>query len=382
MSKYVIDDTTLTAIADAVREKGGTAEKIKVSGLPDAIAEIETGSGGGEGPTAEELTFSGVLDYWNYYGQWDSIIAKYNNLISFNNISSAKQMFQYSKSEDYSNLTIESLSSSFDTTGMFRECTKLKVLPQTKLYSRLIQYLFRSCYALREIPDDYFTDWDLASIAIGSGVFMDCYSLRKIPASFLGINSAQFTSYSGFPYYQLAYNCYTLDEITDLPNFQAKTNMTLTNSMFVMSFQNCNRLKNLTFQMEEDGSPMMANWKNQIIDLSSFTGYGTQVNNITGYNSGITADKQVTNDKTYAALKDDPDWFTIDIAYSRYNHDSAVRTINSLPDTSAYLATAGGTNTIKFKGEAGSATDGGAINTLTEEEIAVATAKGWTVTLV
>lgn len=66
---------------------------------------------------------------------------------------------------------------------------------------------------------------------------------------------------------------------------------------------------------------------------------------------------------------------------SVYNHDSAVETINSLPDTSAYLASAGGTNTIKFKGASGSATAGGAINTLTEAEIAVATAKGWTVTL-
>ena len=70
------------------------------------------------------------------------------------------------------------------------------------------------------------------------------------------------------------------------------------------------------------------------------------------------------------------------MAYSRYNHTSAVNTINSLPDTSAYLATAGGTNTIKFKSNAGSATDGGAISNLTEEEIAVATAKGWTVSLV
>ena len=70
------------------------------------------------------------------------------------------------------------------------------------------------------------------------------------------------------------------------------------------------------------------------------------------------------------------------MAYSRYNHDSAVATINSLPDTSAYLAANGGTNTIKFKGAAGSATDGGAINTLTEEEIAVATAKGWTCSFV
>ena len=93
-------------------------------------------------------------------------------------------------------------------------------------------------------------------------------------------------------------------------------------------------------------------------------------------------DKQVKDDATYQALKDDPDWWTLEVAYSRYNHDSAVATINSLPDTSAYLTANGGTNTIKFKGESGSATDGGAINTLTAEEIAVATAKGWTVTLV
>jgi hypothetical protein len=68
--------------------------------------------------------------------------------------------------------------------------------------------------------------------------------------------------------------------------------------------------------------------------------------------------------------------FTQDYFYSRYNHASAVETINSLPDTSAY-----GTNTIKFLGASGSRTDGGAISNLTEEEIAVATAKGWTVTL-
>lgn len=74
------------------------------------------------------------------------------------------------------------------------------------------------------------------------------------------------------------------------------------------------------------------------------------------------------------------DSWTTQREYSRYNHDSAVRTINSLPDTSEYLETAGGSNTICFKGDAGSLTDGGAINTLTEEEIAVAAAKGWTIT--
>ena len=93
----------------------------------------------------------------------------------------------------------------------------------------------------------------------------------------------------------------------------------------------------------------------------------------------------IYNEETYNLLKDDPDAIFLgnssssnrDYGYSRYNHDSAVETINSLPDTSAY-----GTNTIKFRGDAGGKTDGGAINTMTEEEISVATAKGWTVTFV
>ena len=115
--------------------------------------------------------------------------------------------------------------------------------------------------------------------------------------------------------------------------------------------------------------------------MTTNVGYAPHISTIADYNSGITSDKEVTDDATYQALKNDPDWYTLDYNYSRYNHDSAVATINSLPDTSAYLATAGGTNTIKFKGDAGSLTDGGTINTLTDAEIAVAAAKGWTVTL-
>ena len=130
-------------------------------------------------------------------------------------------------------------------------------------------------------------------------------------------------------------------------------------------------------------------WKSQIIDLSSGVGYAATYSErdyirLFG-GGGLKEDfvgKEITDDATYQALKDDPNSFTTNLNYSRYNHDSAVRTINSLPDTSAYLASAGGTNTIKFLGASGALTDGGAINTLTEEEIAVATARGWTVSLV
>lgn len=45
MSKYSIEDTTLTAIADSVRAKAGTSDPILVSELPTAIAAIPTGGG-------------------------------------------------------------------------------------------------------------------------------------------------------------------------------------------------------------------------------------------------------------------------------------------------------------------------------------------------
>ena len=211
-------------------------------------------------------------------------------------------------------------------------------------------------------------------------MFMNCYSLRSFPMSIIKSGNPRALYEKSNMYYSFA-KCYSLDELINLPI--PYTTIWSTNA-FDYTFYYCSRLKDIIFKTNDDGTPIIMEWKKQTIELSSI-GYcmkSSNKENILNYNSGITADKEVTDDASYQALKNDPDWFTCDIKYSRYNHDSAVRTINSLPDTSAYLATAKGTNTIKFKGAAGSATDGGAINTLTEEEIAVATAKGWTVTFV
>jgi len=86
----------------------------------------------------------------------------------------------------------------------------------------------------------------------------------------------------------------------------------------------------------------------------------------------------VVDATTYNQMKNNPNWWSASLAYSRYNHTSAVETINTLPDTSN-VANSG--NTIAFKAGAGSGTDGGGIDDLTAEEIAVATAKGWTVSI-
>jgi hypothetical protein len=262
-------------------------------------------------------------------------------------------------------------STSFDTGSMFGELPRVRDIEDLFLAAELAgmktvkitsQYTCPKPVLLKGLP-----------------------SLRKIPSWYYaqGINeeSTSYPSTSYTLYYSGFQNDHSLDELPNLPVLRCAAAQT--GNMFNSTFYYCCRAKNITFETQEDGSPYVVKWKSQTIDLATRVGWASSYSDIVSdsyRNNGITADKYVSNDAQYAALKDDPDWFTLSEEYCRYNHDSAVATINSLPDTSAYLATAGGSNTIKFRGTQGSKTDGGAINTLTEEEIAVAAAKGWTVT--
>ena len=166
-------------------------------------------------------------------------------------------------------------------------------------------------------------------------------------------------------WYQFTINqCHSLKEII-LPR---PGNAVLTSTPSGFNVNYVPTLKSFKFDVQEDNTPYTAQWKNITLTLNAL-----------GWGSSAYANKEkcVSNAETYLQLKDDDEYWTLSSEYSGYNHDRAVETINSLPDTSAY-----GTNTIKLKGASGSATDGGAINTLTAEEIAVATAKGWTVSFV
>ena len=308
------------------------------------------------------------------------MINTYGDKITTDKLTNISYMFQYSTMESIPfDLNIDSSKTNVNSPNLFYNCSNLKEAPLiNNYYVYTCNAMFNGCQRLRYLPDGFAEDWDFSGIHNGTNslasFFSNCYSLRAIPevlrknlwnkstASYSGLYSSGFSS------------CYSLDELTDL----GITTASLTSNMFNSTFYYTFRLAELTFEVNEDGTAKAANWKSQTIDLSQYVGYiNGSASSVTSYNSGITADKQVTDDASYQALKNDPDWFTCDINYSRYNHDSAVNTINSLPDCSAT-----GTNTIKFKGASGAKTDGGAINTLTEAEIAVAAAKGWTVSLV
>lgn len=354
------------------------------------IATIAIGNvpSGGSLP-AKALIISGDCKYKFYGNNWNWYIEQFGDKITTKDITNANSMFDssYNITEIPFDLNFSS-SNSNDLSRMFYNCYNLTQSPKlnnVKVYDTINMFGF--CNNLRTIPEDIADTWDWSYIESQtsqssgnqSNMFYYCCSLRSIPMNLIKSGNP-YASYQ-YSYYYYGFNgCYALDELINLPIPYTKA--IWTSSTFYKTFNSCSRLKNITFKTNDDGTGITVKWKNQVIDLTDYVGYVEQQDTIIIGNSGITADKEVTNATTYASLKNDPDWFTCNINYSRYNHDSAVRTINSLPDASAYLASYSGTNTIKFKGASGSSTDGGAINTLTSEEIAVATAKGWTVTFV
>ena len=330
-------------------------------------------------PPAEAFNLMGTCDYAFAYNRWNWFIEHFGNQIMVSNANSIGYMFYNSTELEEISFDIymaSTTSTSHSNGSCFYNCSKLKKAPNIYNFKPgAMGSFFAYCRSLRELPEN-IVDWDMSYLngasASLAAVFQNCSSLRKIPSAFLRKMRNMSTSAYSSPYYNFN-SIHTLDELIGMPVSLAS----FTSNTFTY-FNQLSRVTDIIFDTNEDGSPIEVTWKNQAINLVDGVGFHNWTNNdyILNYNSGITADKEVVDDATYQALKNDPDWFTRDYNYSRYNHDSAVNTINSLPDVSS-----GSGNSITFRGASGALTDGGAINTLTEEEIAVAAAKGWTVTL-
>ena len=404
----------LTAIGNAIREKTGGTDLLTLDQMPTEISNIQGGGTVEEltitsngtynpptgidgyapvvvnvpqdgGPPESAFVLTGNCNYMFANNNWNWFIETYGNQITTNNITYCNNLFM-------DNADIKSIPFQLNMLGdgsspgleeAFSHCYKLATPPEIRLtytsnnyaYWPNMSYMFRYCYKI-QIDKDYFNRMvssEMAEILNNTpyndekgDLFSHCTSLRSAP----DISILAQKSSNGSIYRNTFTNCASLDDITDMPVvLYALTS----NRFYGDTFYGCVRLKKLTFKMVDD-APQVINWQNQTINLSNSVGYGE---GWLPYSSLYNSAKKITDDATYQALKDDPDCWTTDINYSRYNHNSAVETINSLPDVSG-----GSGNTIQFKGQSGALTDGGAINTLTEEEIAVATAKGWTVSLV
>ena len=203
----------------------------------------------------------------------------------------------------------------------------------------------------------------------GYYTFYNCRKLRNIPSVLFENNIIKLGSYT-------FYGCNILDKLegVDLNSYVGGVS-------FQFPLYYCSCIRDIIFKTNDDGTPFVYT-SSVYIDKISISVVGYVSNSETSdefiaVQNAFGSEKRVTDATSYQALKNDPDWWTTDVKYSKYNHDSAVRTINSLPDVSS----SPNRSVISFNGELGSLTDEGAVKTLTAQEIAVATAKGWRVAL-
>lgn len=299
-----------------------------------------------------------------------------------NDIYSLTGMFQNSDVESINYpLILQASNGRINASSLFENCYKLKKIPDIIGIGAAaldnIDRLFSCCYLITEIPISWENIKYTYEILNPSRtqIFQNCYNLRKISENLIKkLNRENVKYYFYWLGYSGFYRCQTLEEIRGfaIPN----PDSTVSDNLFRDTFYYCSRLKDLIFLKEEG---IRGNLQGQTIDLRNKVGY---ILSLLGDFPSIVDKSEfdlITDDESYQKFKDSENSFACSIEYSRYNHDSAVRTINSLPDLSGNT---GAANTIIFNGEAGSRTDGGAINTMTEEEIAVATAKGWVISFV
>lgn len=339
MSKVFIEESTLSSIGNAIREKAGSNDMIAPQDMGQAILNL---SGGGVTIPEEAFDISGNCSYAFANNKWEWFLNMFPNKIKLTNITNAE--------------------------GIFNGSSSLNKVPKIELTTPQINSGYQNCSNLKEIELELTGSVSSSTVNYFESVFRYCYKLRRIKGleswPSMGRGNSIYGLYSTFN------SCYCLDELIDIPFIYSTYSGVY---QFGSAFQYCYRLKELIFKAPNEGETNILSLNSVTLDLTA-TGYST-----ISLKDYMDVNEEVVDNTTYQQYKDSPDWWSKNVSYSRYNHNSAVNTINSLPDSSEYIASKGGTNTIKFKGEAGSLTDGGAINTLTEEEIAIATAKGWTV---
>ena len=388
MANVIINDTNLTNIANAIREKNGLTDTYKPSEMAGAILAITTGGGtGGDFEWPETINIAKEINYNDSF-TWLWEQAPRGTKISTSGVTYG---FSNNNMVDASHLIIV-ITGTNTIHYFYADNFDMTALPVTHFIGTCgvnYGYFFEDCNELRNIPEDIFMIKSVnGNVYTSTGaltfpaayrshyMFMNCYSLRKHPILHDG---TQRTGYQLQSYQYMFSNCYALDEIVDLP----VNSQTSSSNMFTSTFGGCGHVNRITFATQADGTPYSATWSNQTIDLTA-VGYVTRDTYMTDYNSGLTTATQVkanssmTDAERLAIMTNHPDdWWTALPSYSRYSHVSAVETINSLPDCSA-----GSSNTIKFKTSLAVSNPDGRCGDLTEEEIAVAAAKGWTVSLV
>ena len=381
MANVLVEETSLSNIASAIRGKNGSTAVYKPGEMAAAITNLPTGGG-----NTETITFSGDISFLFASDGGGALyeVVKNKNLV-FTNIRYGRGVFyNMSTNDTITPFTIHLLQGTYradgnvDFRGFYEGSSVVSNIvidpPIEAAFGNEFKGFFMGSHLKNIDLSCIDTNYPIFGQSGATSLFSESGYLRSInftnsPQRYFAGNSTQYQS--------TFYHCFDLDSLEDL--------YTTRQTDFFNAFNNCSHLAKLTFKTVSPSNAKYPYYSSDI-DLST-VGYYTNVSE--GYisNSALhygnnplfkkslvrqNATNEITNATTYAKLKNDPDAWTTNVAYSRYNKTSANETLTSLP----YIKE---THTIKFNGGAGSATDGGAIKNLTSSEIAEKKKKKWTI---
>lgn len=364
MAKYVIESTTLTNIAEAIREKNGSTTEYKPSEMPTAISAIETGGGSS--------------DEWQPQPDWWDI-----------------EKILEEDTEDYAGKMIILFTNSYDNFDVYR-CNANKVLTSDgAIYTDTSQNFFnhtwdttkdKECslgYKTRYVIYYYNTE--------GIQIINDVVNMNKGILYVLSKNIILRT-YQGGGFS----NNQTIEAIKLINGYlhwgggftqTGLKKIISSNKHGISSFANCKRLKTDLTEFDMSTATSISNSFSYLyelitignIDTSRITNFAAafrnaeylktitniDFNSATNYSNVFLGCYALTNIINISNIK------LTGLSFNdckQLNHNSLIKILNALYDyasegsTATYTLTLGATNLAK----------------LTDEEKAIATNKGWT----
>ena len=403
---YSLENTTdLIALGNAIREKTGDNETMTIAEMTTAVADLEVG-GGAEldlpdtiviknlAYLCQEGRFDWALDNEEIYDRLQFGLARDYYRPNSTQVQYAFQGIGESQTGtihfyDLSDKTIYITDvNGYTLQYFFNNAQYLRELPSISVWEDSrnnyhgctnMSYIFAGAENLNKISSNFFDNVTIHSGAVFQGICQNCYRLKSIPNNFLAekiynIDPFSTTNMSRSIFVATFQNCYNLQAIYGMPYHSSSSTTINANNYTLNTFQNCYMLRHLTFYMPNNQIGTF-NAKGITFDLTTAgSGFVSQTYMDTSEYVVLTAENYLTEKDNLNAYNT-----TQNVGGYVYNRQSAIETINSLPDTTA----GGGVNTIKFKADAGSwGGDLYNMSKLSESEIAVATAKGWTVAII
>ena len=227
MPNVLVNDDSLKAIGDAIREKNGETTTYKPAEMAAAITAISGGGSSGYVPTDADLKLTGNCADLFAHGKFKWIIDNYGNRITTEKISSTNSMFSQYIGDNAPFIINSSYElncrNMFYMAGIKGTLPKI-VMTKTTDYVSNINNIFQE-YIYDNIPDDYFNSMASAQIYqyVGmAGVFQGAKYITKIPSSWLTFTS-KYTKNDpyGNPYNAAFQDCYSLKKLNNLHTFSS-----------------------------------------------------------------------------------------------------------------------------------------------------------------